>query len=76
MIPRSSIFGMNIALFSVLVPAIVALVVSTISPVFTHLIWRRQKRKEQQVVHRRTLCCPRNAAMAAAVDTRDLEGCI
>ena len=41
---------MNFALVSVLIPAIVALIVSMISPVFTHLIWRRQKRKEEQLV--------------------------
>lgn len=40
---------MNFALVSVLIPAIVALIVSMISPVFTHLIWRRQKRKEKQL---------------------------
>jgi hypothetical protein len=40
---------MNFALVSVLVPAMVALIVSMISPVFTHLIWKHQKRKEQQL---------------------------
>jgi hypothetical protein len=46
---RSSILGMNFALVSVLIPAIVALIVCTISPLFTHYLWKRQKRSERKL---------------------------
>ena len=49
MIVRSSILGMNFALLSVFISATVSLVVTMISPVFTHLIWKHQKRTDQQL---------------------------
>jgi hypothetical protein len=63
---------MDSTLETAVIAAAVSLSVSLISPAFTHHLWKRQKRKEQQLAIAERFAVL-NAEMAAAVDTRDLK---
>jgi hypothetical protein len=61
--------GLETALVSASIAAVVSISVAVISPLFTHTLWKRQKRKEQQLA-----LAERFAALCAQMASFDVLG--